>query len=168
MNTGEAMETTDPKSNERTETDSEQGNLSPGAAGCDAPADNVRLEKLSAECPTHGTVPVVCPRCAGKAGGMAHRGTRSRRKKDLAALEDARRMYDASPLLQALAEQADQEERFQGLCDKLGMSAQERAEMREDMIRISLFRELAERAGWTKDERLQVLSLIAPAFSVKE
>jgi hypothetical protein len=27
--------------------------------------------------PTHSTVPVVSPRCAGKAGGKAHRGTRS-------------------------------------------------------------------------------------------
>jgi hypothetical protein len=36
-----------------------------------------QIEKLCADCPTHGTVRVVCPRCAGKAGGRAHRGTRS-------------------------------------------------------------------------------------------
>jgi hypothetical protein len=42
-----------------------------------------KLEKLSAQCPTHGKVPVVCPRCAGKAGGKAHQGTRWKSRRDL-------------------------------------------------------------------------------------
>jgi hypothetical protein len=124
--------------------------------------DKVTLEKLSAECPTHGTVPVVCPRCAGKVGGKRHKGTTWKLKKELKALEDARRVYNASPLLQALAEQAEEEKKFRLLCDKLGASAEERAAMREDMIRRSLFRELADRAGWTPEQRLQVLSLLDP------
>jgi hypothetical protein len=127
--------------------------------------ERIALEKLSAECTTHGTVPVVCPRCAGKAGGKAHRGTRSRHNRELKALGDARRVYDASRLMQALAEQTEDEKRFQALCDKLGASAEERAEMREDMIRRSLFRELADRAGWTPEQRLQVLSLLDPEMA---
>jgi len=33
-----------------------------------------KLERLSAECPRHGRVRIVCPKCAGKIGGMMRRG----------------------------------------------------------------------------------------------
>jgi hypothetical protein len=113
-------------------------------------------EKLSAECPTHGTVSVVCPQCAGKAGGKAHRGTRSRRKKELEALQDARWVCEASPpLMQTLAEQ---EKRFQAVCDKLGMSAEERAAMREDMIRLRACNKTLPRLRSHPDARCAAVS----------
>jgi hypothetical protein len=127
--------------------------------------ENVTVEKLSAECPTHGMVPVVCPRCAGKVGGKAHRGTRSRRNKQLKALADARRVLDVYPEAKMLEEMASERKEFQDLadkigltngehellltrlrldsgmdylkhiCDRIGMSPVERARLREDMQR---------------------------------
>ncbi len=32
-----------------------------------------KLKRLSADCPIHGKVRVVCPRCAGKMGGRGRR-----------------------------------------------------------------------------------------------
>jgi hypothetical protein len=138
--------------------DFEQEKSAAGAAG--QPMATTALEKLSVECPTHGRVPVVCPRCAGKAGGRAHRGTRSKRTKALEDLERAREFCEIAPEMDVLARLVEENKKFRAICDKLGASAQERAEMREDMIRWSLFRELAERAGWTQEERLQVLPLL--------
>ena len=45
--------------------------------------DHPELERLTAECPQHGTVHPVCPKCAGKVGGRAHRGTHWRGRKEL-------------------------------------------------------------------------------------
>jgi hypothetical protein len=48
-----------------------------------------KLEKLWAQCPRHGRVRVVCPRCAGKIGGKAKRGRGHRQRlKALSALAD--------------------------------------------------------------------------------
>jgi len=44
-------------------------------------SEPIARDRLTAECPAHGTVPVVCPRCAGKQGGRAHRGTTWESKK---------------------------------------------------------------------------------------
>jgi hypothetical protein len=33
-----------------------------------------RLEKLSTQCPRHGRIRVVCPKCAGALGGKARQG----------------------------------------------------------------------------------------------
>jgi hypothetical protein len=107
----------------------------------------VAVEKLSVECPIHGTVPVVCPRCAGEVGGRAHRGTTWKRKKAMEAMQTARRLLRASPVLRAFVEQAEQEMRFQSLCDTLGMSAEEKDKLREDMIGLNLALELADRVG---------------------
>jgi hypothetical protein len=104
--------------------DSEQEKSAAGADG--QPMAATGLEKLFAECPTHGTVSMVCPRCAGKVGGKAHRGTRSRRKKELKALEDARRVLDVHPEAKMLENMAEDRKRFQALADRLGWTRQER------------------------------------------
>jgi hypothetical protein len=96
------------------------------AAGAGEPMATAALERLSADCPIHGRVPVVCPRCAGKAGGKAHRGTRSRRNKELKALEDARRVLDVYPEVKMLEEMAQERKSFQRLADRLGWTRQER------------------------------------------
>jgi len=41
----------------------------------------VCVERLTTECPTHGTVPVACPRCIGRRGGKRHKGTNWKRKR---------------------------------------------------------------------------------------
>jgi hypothetical protein len=108
-------------------------------------ADNpVAVEKLSVQCPTHGTVAVACPRCAGKAGGKAHRGTTWKRKKALEAMQTARRLLRASPVLKAFVEQAEHEKQLESMCDALGMSAEERDKLRQDMIALNLSLELVE------------------------
>lgn len=161
MNTGEVVETTDPKSNERTEVGSGQGESPCGTGDSDADTAKVTVHKLSAECPTHGNVPVVCPRCAGKAGGKAHRGTRSRRKKELKALADARRVLDISTEAKMLEDLASERKEFQDLADKMKWTKDERelvfTEIHLDQG-ISHLRELADRMGMSPDERAKLLT----------
>lgn len=137
--------------------DDEQEKSAAGAAG--EPMVTTALEKLSAECPIHGTVPVVCPRCAGKAGGKAHRGTRSRRKKDLEALADARRVLDVYPEAKMLEQMAEERKRFQILADRLGWTKDERellfTEMHLDRG-ISHLREVCDRMGLPPEERAKL------------
>jgi hypothetical protein len=52
------------------------------------------MERLWVRCPRHGKVRVVCPRCAGKAGGHAKRGRG--RVQRLRALTEAERAILAS------------------------------------------------------------------------
>jgi hypothetical protein len=115
-----------------------------------------KLEKLSAECPTHGTVPVVCPRCAGKAGGRAHRGTRSKHTKGLEALETARRALHASPEVKLLEEIAEEQKRFQALADRLGWTKDERDYWLTNMLLdagVIHLGELCDRMGLPLEER---------------
>jgi hypothetical protein len=121
----------------------------------------VSADRLTAECPVHGTVPVVCPRCAGKAGGRAHRGTRSRRKKELEALETTRRVLDVHPAAQIIEAMAEDRRQchelaaktgddgdylfarlsllpgalnyLQHACDRLRMSPEEKTKLREEL-----------------------------------
>lgn len=155
------MKSTDPKSNERTAIGSSQGELPCGTGASEAHTAKVNVHKLSAECPAHGTVPVVCPRCAGTAGGKAHRGTQSRRKKELEALETVRRTLDLEPAAQTVEAIAEDRRECQELaantgddaeylfarlsllpealnylrraCDQLRMSPEERAKLLEEM-----------------------------------
>jgi hypothetical protein len=40
-----------------------------------APLPTPEVERLTAECPRHGVVRPVCPKCAGETGGKANRGS---------------------------------------------------------------------------------------------
>jgi hypothetical protein len=86
----------------------------------------VAVEKLSSECPTHGMVPVVCPRCAGKQGGKRHKGTTWKRKRLHKDMETARRLLDILPEASILEEMAAERQEFQDLADKMGLTKDER------------------------------------------
>lgn len=96
---------------------------------------------LLAKCPSHGTVVVVCPRCAGKAGGKRHKGTSWRRKQLHRDMETARRLVKASPVLKALIGEAEQLHR---LCHTLGLPVEARDKLLADMISLDLALESAD------------------------
>lgn len=95
----------------------------------------VPVERLSAECSIHGTVPVVCPRCIGKCGGRHHKGTTWKRKQLHREMETARRLLRASPVLKAFIDEAGQ---LQRLCNTIGLSAEERNQLLANMISLDL------------------------------
>lgn len=133
----------------------------------------VSAERLTAECSTHGTVPVQCPRCIGKRGGKRHKGTTWKRKKELEAIrrfdETTRRVLGLQPEARMLETMAKARKKLQSigarmgwskdevellftqmhldggmrylrhLCDRTGMSPEERASLREDIQRTTAF-----------------------------
>lgn len=154
------MKSTDTRTDERTAVGSGQGESSCGTGDSDAHTAKVTVHKLSAECPTHGAVPVACPRCAGKAGGKAHRGTRSRRKNDLKALADARRVLDISPEATMLEEMATERKEFQDLADKMGLTEDEK-ELAFTRMHLSqgmnYAKYICDRMGMSPEERAKLL-----------
>jgi hypothetical protein len=75
---------------------------------------------LAAECPTHGTVAVVCPRCAGKAGGKAHHGTTWESKKLHKDMETMRRVLDIHPEARMLTDMVEDRKKLQSLSARMG------------------------------------------------
>lgn len=119
----------------------------------------VAVEKLSVECPVHGTVPVVCPRCAGKRGGKQHKGTTWKRKRLDKDMETARRLLDILPEAKMLEQMAEERKRFQILADRLGWTKDERELLFTEMHLdhgISHLREVCDRMGLPPEERAKL------------
>lgn len=121
--------------------------------------ENVTVEKLSAECPTHGTVPVVCPRCAGKAGGKRHKGTTWKRKKLHKDMETARRLLDILPEARMFEEMAAERKEFQELADKIGLTKGEH-ELLLTLLRLDngmdYLKHICDRIGMSPVERARL------------
>lgn len=135
----------------------------PSNSGLTATGEPVAVEKLSAECPTHGTVTVHCPRCLGKRGGKQHKGTTWKSKKELEAVEKFgkvfRQVLDLQPAARMLGEIAEARKRVYKIAEKLGWSAEE-AELFLTRIHLNqgfrYTRELSDRMGMSVEERAKL------------
>ena len=120
----------------------------------------VSLDRLTAECPIHGTVTVRCPRCLGRRGGKRHKGTTWNRKKELEAIEEfgetARRVLDLQPEVRMLEEMAKDRKKLQDLGVRMGWSKDE-VELLFTELRLNgglkYLRHLCDRMGMSPEER---------------
>jgi hypothetical protein len=123
----------------------------------------VSVDRLTAECPTHGTVPVRCPRCIGRQGGKRHKGTTWKRKKELEAVkmfdETTRRVLDLQPEVRMLQQMAQARKKLQNLGARMGWSKDE-VELLFTELRLDggmkYLRQLCDRMGMSPEERAEV------------
>jgi hypothetical protein len=129
----------------------------------------VTVPHLIADCPTHGTVPVVCPRCAGKAGGKRHKGTTWKRKRLDKNMETARRLLDILPEARMLEEMAVERKQFQDLADKIGLTKGER-ELLLTRLRLDsgmdYLKHICDRMGMSADERAKLRDELQKTISL--
>lgn len=126
-------------------------------------AEQVPVERLTAECPTHGSVPVHCPRCLGRRGGNRHKGTTWKQKKYFEAAEklseEVRRLLDLQPEARMLGEIAEARKKVYKIAEQFGWS-KDQAELLLTDIRLNqgfeYLRELTDRMGMSPDERTKL------------
>jgi hypothetical protein len=118
--------------------------------------ESVPVDRLTAECPTHGTVPVHCPRCLGRRGGKRHKGTTWKRKMLHKDIETARRLLDIQPEARVFEQMAEARKKIQSLGARMGWSKDEVELLFTQMQLdggIRHLRQLCDRMGMSPEER---------------
>jgi hypothetical protein len=105
--------------------------MAPGPNNCGPTVSDepVSVDRLTTDCPTHGTVPAHCPRCLGRRGGKRHKGTAWKRKKELDAIEKfsetTSRVLDLQPEARMLVGMAEARKRVSNIAEQLGWPKEE-------------------------------------------